>query len=113
MSFEVRSIPSGGVTLVVVTGEVDIETGPRVRSVLQAAVRDGRPVTVDLGAVTFMDSAGFGALVATHQQAQRSGTELRLRAVPPRISQLLAMLGLDTVLRVEADGPDDTARVAG
>jgi anti-anti-sigma regulatory factor len=54
-----------------------------------------------MGDVTFMDSIGFGVLVATHLQAKRVGTPLLVRAVSDRIRNLMVMLGLDTVLRIE------------
>lgn len=107
MPFAVRSRQSDGVTLVDVAGEVDIETAPRMRAALAAAIDAGLPIVVDLGAVTFMDSFGFGVLAALHQQGARAGTPVLLRAVSHRIRHLLGLLGLDEVLTIEPapDGP--------
>ena len=101
MPFAVRSRQAGGVTVVEVGGEIDVETAPRMRAALAAAVDAGLPVVVDLGAVTFMDSFGFGVLAAAHQQGARAGTPVALRAVSHRIRQLLGLLGLDAVLTLE------------
>lgn len=101
MSFTVREVPGDGSTVVEVGGEVDVDTAPRLRTALEAALRAGRPVVVDLGGVTFMDSAGFGVLASVHLQARPLGTPLRLRAVPDRVRRLLGLLGLDTVLDIE------------
>jgi anti-anti-sigma factor len=106
MSFAVRSRQTDGVTLVDVAGEVDIETAPRMRAALAAAIDAGQPIVVDLGAVTFMDSFGFGVLAAAHQQGARAGTPVLLRAVSHRIRHLLGLLGLDEVLAIEP-APDD------
>jgi anti-sigma B factor antagonist len=101
MPFAVRSRQAGGVTVVEVGGEIDVETAPRMRAALAAAVDAGLPVVVDLGAVTFMDSFGFGVLAAAHQQGARAGTPVALRAVSHRIRHLLGLLGLDAVLTLE------------
>jgi anti-anti-sigma factor len=105
MPFAVRSRQADGVTIVQISGEVDIETGPSMRSALAAAIDAGMPVVVDLGEVTFMDSFGFGVLAAAHQQGARAGAPVRLRAVSRRIRHLLELLGLDAVLTIEPD-PD-------
>jgi anti-sigma B factor antagonist len=105
MPFAVRSRQADGVTVVDVGGEVDIETAPRMRAALAAAIEAGLPVVVDLGAVTFMDSFGFGVLAAAHQQGAGAGAPVLLRAVSDRIRHLLDLLGLDAVLTIEPE-PD-------
>jgi anti-sigma B factor antagonist len=109
VSFSVRSAPADGWTVVHVRGEVDIDTAPRLRAALGAAVGRGLPVVLDLGAVTFMDSAGFGLLAATQRQVGAAGTAMRLTRVPPRIVGLLRLLGLDTVLTIEPEAPAEVA----
>jgi anti-sigma B factor antagonist len=106
MPFAVRGVHGDGMTVVELSGEVDLDTAPRMRAALEAAIRTGVPVVVDMGDVTFMDSVGFGVLVATHLQAKRVGTPLLVRAVSDRIHNLMVMLGLDSVLRIEPGSPD-------
>ncbi len=105
MPFAVGSRQADGVTVVDVGGEVDVETAPRMRAALAAAVDAGLPVVVDLGGVTFMDSFGFGVLAAVHQRGEQAGTPVLLRAVSQRIRRLLGLLGLDAVLSIEPE-PD-------
>ena len=109
MSFSVRSVPADGRTVVLVRGEVDIDTAPRLRAVLGTAVDGGVPVVVDLGGVTFMDSAGFGLLAAAQREVTAAGTTMRLTRVPPRVVGLLGLLGLDTVLTIEPEAPVEVA----
>ena len=101
MPFAVRSRQADGITVVDIGGEVDIETAPRMRAALAAAIDAGQPVVVDLGAVTFMDSFGFGVLAAAHRQGAQAGTPVLLRAVSHRIRNLLGLLGLDEILTIE------------
>ena len=118
MSFVVRGIDGDGITVVEIGGEVDAVTAPQMRAALEDALRTGAPIVVDLGGVTFMDSAGFGVLASIHLQAKRVGTPVRLRAVPDRIHRLLGLLGLDAVLTIEPgsedlDSPRRDARAGG
>ena len=110
MPFSARHVQGDGVMVVEIDGEVDIDTAPRLRSALEGAIRTGLPIVIDLGGMTFMDSAGFGVLVSTHLQARRVGTSMLLRAVSGRIRDLLGILGLDTVLTIEpAPAPPPTS----
>jgi anti-anti-sigma factor len=88
---------------------VDIDTAPRLRAALGRAAGRGVPVVVDLGGVTFMDSAGFGLLAAAQRQVAAAGTTMRLTRVPSRVVGLLRLLGLDTVLTIESEGPAEVA----
>jgi anti-sigma B factor antagonist len=105
MPFAVRSARSDDVTVVEVTGEIDLDTAPRMREVLDAALETGDPVVIDMHGVTFMDSTGFGVLVLVNLRAMRTGTPVALRAVPDRIRNLLGLLGLEAVLAIEPEPP--------
>jgi anti-anti-sigma factor len=67
-------------------------------------------VVVDLSAVEAIDSAGLRALVRGHTTAQRMGGTLRLAAVRPAVSRVLALANLDTVF--SSYDSIDAARVA-
>ena len=103
MPFAVRSARGDDGTVVEVTGEIDIDTAPQMREVLDAAVEVGDPVVIDMQGVTFIDSTGFGVLVLVNLRAMRIGTPLALRAVPDRIRNLLGLLGLEAVLPIEPE----------
>jgi anti-sigma B factor antagonist len=107
VSFSVRSVTVDAESVVRVAGEVDIDTAPRLRTALDDALRSGAPVVLDLTEVTFMDSSGFGVLAAAQRQAGVLGTTLRVRGVPARIRDLMALLGLDTVLTLDPSDPSD------
>lgn len=99
-----RTAGDGGVRITV-AGEVDIDSAPKMRQALDAALAVGDPIVVDLAAVTFMDSSGLSVLIAAHLRARDRGLELRLRDVPSRVAALLRVSGLDNVL-VIADPSD-------
>jgi anti-sigma B factor antagonist len=61
-----------GVELVMVEGELDIATAPRLISILNRAVQDAlRSLVVDLSDVDFMDSTGLALLINAHRRLTR------------------------------------------
>ena len=58
--------------MLLVEGEIDISTAPRLISVLNQAVTDAvRSVIVDLSRVGFMDSTGLALLINAHRRLTR------------------------------------------
>jgi anti-sigma B factor antagonist len=81
-------------------GEVDMLNAEAVRaegSRLLAGAGAGASLTVDLGDVTFLDSAGLSALIQLRHLATADGGEVLLRSVPDRVAALLRVSGLTDV----------------
>jgi len=110
MTFAMERSRVAGAACVAVAGEVDVGTAPRLRDALVEAVADGEQVVVDLGAVTFMDSAGLAALVVAQRVAEARGVRLRLRGVPPRVLKLITVTGRHELLSLETLLTDDSRR---
>ena len=61
-----------GVELLLVEGELDIATAPRLISVLNRAVQEAlRSLVVDLSEVDFMDSTGLALLINANRRLTR------------------------------------------
>jgi anti-sigma B factor antagonist len=107
VDFEVSTVRQDSATIVVVTGDVDLETGPRLRDSLLAALNtDPSRLVLDLSQVTFMDSSGLGALLGAHRHARLAGTELVLAACSERVIEILQLTNLDQVLPVRPSVAD-------
>jgi anti-anti-sigma factor len=82
-------------------GELDLATAPDMEKQVLSACREGRRiVVVDLRELTFMDSTGVRTIVAAHQVAEESGTDLRV-VRPPResaVSRVIEISGIDEAL---------------
>lgn len=80
----------------VVTGDIDEVTGPRLRESLTTLVEPGAPpVTVDLSDVTFLPSAAVSVLVTAVRAADQAGTGFQLVATPGTIShRVLTICGV-------------------
>lgn len=83
-----------------VGGELDLYTAPTLRE--RIAEEDaGSSVALDVTGVSFIDSSGLGAMVASLKHVKESGG--RLAIVTPDgspVERLLALTGLDQVLQV-------------
>jgi|SRR6185312_2195655 len=107
MAFKLSTRSIGDVTAIDLSGRVEIAQGAdSLRDTLQSASANGAKVLVNLGEVSFIDTAGLGELAAGHARAQREGTSLKLVAVPNRVDTLLQMTGLNRILDIYQDEAD-------
>ena len=60
-----------GCAIVTAVGEIDMATVTRLRQRLFDLAASGRPLVADLDQVSFIDSAGLGALVGTANARRR------------------------------------------
>jgi anti-sigma B factor antagonist len=83
-------------TVVTVTGAIDLATAPQLRSRLDAV--PDRGTVVDLAGVTLLAAAGVTVLLGLQDRLARAGAQLVLLGVPPHVRRVLDATGLDTVL---------------
>ena len=93
LTITVRS-ERGGV-IAAVTGEIDISTVSQLRERLFELADSGGTLIVDLNRVTFIDSAGLGALVGTARRVAEHGGSLHAVCSQPQPRRLLWMTGVD------------------
>jgi len=84
-----------GAVIAAVTGEIDISTVAQLRERLFELADNGGTLIVDLNRVTFIDSAGLGALVGTARRAAAHGGSLHAICAQPQPRKLLWMTGVD------------------
>jgi anti-sigma B factor antagonist len=101
-----------GISLVDVTGDVDLHSAPELRDTLTALVDgDTRRITLDLSKVTFLDSMGIGVIVGTKKRLAATGRDLELVVGNPEIRRIFELTMLDRIFelhasRAEAGVPD-------
>jgi len=102
---------SGPAACVSAAGEVDSTSAPVLRQQLEAILDgDVRELTVDLGRVTFLDSAGLCVLAAIHRRAVRQDVTMRVLASSRAVIRPLQITGLWDLLRAER--VDDTSSLS-
>jgi anti-sigma B factor antagonist len=84
-----------GVVIAAVTGGVDIFTVALLRECLFELADSGRTLIVDLNRVTFIDSAGLGALIGAARRAAAHGGSLHAVCARPPTRRLLCLTGVD------------------
>ena len=114
--FRIRLHSRGARVVVMVSGEVDLCTAPRLREALDHVSRLGAEVVVvDLQEVKFMDCAGLRVLLnAAGQLDQTPGPALYVTRARRQVQKLFELAGVEGALRVLASGTssDDLARAA-
>lgn len=100
LAIEVRR--ERGCVVVAVSGEIDITTVAGLRERLFELADEGDPLIVDLDRITFIDSAGLGALVGAARRAEAHGGSLTAVCAQPQPRKLLWMTGVDRRIRLES-----------
>lgn len=95
---------AGDLTVVRLTGEVDLATASTLEEALGEIESDGHPLIIDLSAVSFLDSSGLSVLVKARQRLERTdGTNgLRLVVSRPIIRRVFEVTGLADVFDLAA-----------
>jgi anti-sigma B factor antagonist len=93
---------AGPATVVTAAGEIDSTTAPVLRQHLDALLDgDVRELTVDLGRVSFLDSAGLCVLATAHRRAVRQDVRMRVLASSRAVVRPLQITGLWDLLHAE------------
>jgi anti-sigma B factor antagonist len=91
---------NGEVTVIKITGDITLNQGGDVllKDKVQSLLQQGqRKLVLDLGNVSYVDSAGLGQLVQIHATAKNKGGSLRLVNVTKRLKDLLVVTKLVTI----------------
>jgi len=90
----------GDVAIVEITGDITLSKGgdviikDKINSLLQ---QGNRKLLLDLGNVSYVDSAGLGQLVQVYATTSHNGGSLKLLRVTKRLKDLLVLTKLLTV----------------
>jgi anti-anti-sigma factor len=100
-----------GVELLLVEGELDIASAPRLISVLNGAVQEAlRSLVVDLSEVDFMDSTGLALLINANRRLTRRSKGFAVVCPPGPLRRVFEVTDMVETLRVCPDR--DSARAA-
>lgn len=81
-------------TWVTLWGEVDAALREQASEAMVFLMSRDRPVVLDVGAVTFIDSSGLAFLVQVHRVCNESAIDLELLDPSSSLLELLDMLGI-------------------
>jgi anti-sigma B factor antagonist len=95
MQIDERSV--GDVKVLDVTGKIT-QGDALFRDKIHSMINQGhKKILVNMGGVTYVDSAGLGELVGAYTTVKRAGGTLKLQGVTGKINELLTITKLLTV----------------
>jgi anti-sigma B factor antagonist len=98
--FTIEQSEQGGRAQLVLTGELDLATAPKLEDALTRLCEAGvREIEIDLGAIDFIDSTGLRAILVAKDTCAKAGIEFFL--VPARAERhrrLFELTGLRSLL---------------
>src|SRR5689334_16942373 len=104
-AFDVSTRDVEGVAVITLRGALDHEHSRRVVKTVGDLVRAGaESIVIDLGPLTFIDSAGMGALVRVDLVCRAAGTRLALTGARARIERAVGVAGLSQLLDNDPSG---------
>jgi anti-sigma B factor antagonist len=90
--------------VVCLSGDIDLAAADELRRALMAAAAIAVRIEVDLSGVTFLDSCGIAALVASRNVAHDHQCELVVSRLSPQASRVLEITGLLRSLTARPSG---------
>lgn len=101
MDLSLSTRTEGDHTIVVVGGEIDVYTAPKLREQLIDLVSAGSyHLIIDMETVEFLDSTGLGVLVGGLKRVRAHDGTLRLVCTQERILKIFRITGLTKVFPI-------------
>ncbi|TDC87450.1 STAS domain-containing protein [Actinomadura sp. 7K507] len=98
MDFAVEHRVEKGLTVVKISGEIDVFTSPRLREALLDIIDNGGAyLVIDLGEVTFLDSTGLGVLVGIYHRLRARDGSMSFMGVNDRVRRVFHVTQLTKI----------------
>lgn len=98
MEFAVEHRVVQDLTVVKISGEIDVFTSPRLREMLLDIIDNGGlHLVVDLGEVTFLDSTGLGVLVGIYHRLRAREGSMSFMGVNERVRRVFHVTQLTKI----------------
>ena len=105
---EAKSIQQDGITIISVTGEINITTSPELKKTFEK--NTSKKVVVDLEKVTYIDSSGLATLVEMLKKMKGQGGSLGLSGMSDKVRSLFEITKLDKLFSVFKNQQDAVAQ---
>lgn len=94
------------VPIVVITGDIDLESSPKLRAFLRSKVSEKTPgLVLDFAGVSYIDSSGLATLIEYFQGAQGYKGKLALASLTPRVKNVFEIVRLEQIFSIHPDVP--------
>lgn len=102
MALKMTNREVDGVAVVALDGRIVLgEESNALREKMKSMINEGKKkIVLNMGNITFIDSAGLGTLVAAHHSAKSQGAALKLAHLGSKFQEVLQITKLLTVFDV-------------
>ncbi|MDH5488646.1 MAG: STAS domain-containing protein [Rhodospirillaceae bacterium] len=94
---EISVSETAGVNVVALSGEIDLQTSPKLRGELLGLIANKKPLVVEMSDVSYIDSSGVASLVEAFQTARSKNLGFSLAAIGDAPLRVLKLARLDGV----------------
>ena len=99
MEMSVRE--DGEITIIELSGEVDAQRSPEIKSKIRSLIGEGKAkLVVDLAKVKYMDSSGLGVLVSGLKAARKESGDLKLSTLQSEVQNIFELTQLNKVFEI-------------
>ena len=110
MEFAVEHREEKGLTVVEISGEIDVFTSPRLREELLGVIEGGGlHLVIDLSEVTFLDSTGLGVLVGVYHRLRARDGSMSFAGVGDRVRRVFRVTQLTKIFMLHPSVDDAIA----
>ncbi|WP_077624174.1 STAS domain-containing protein [Sediminibacillus massiliensis] len=103
MNLEIDVINNEASAVVVLGGEIDAYTAPKLKETLMPLTQqEGQLVEVNLENVNYMDSTGLGVFVSALKSSKENNSELKLVQLQDRVLRLFEITGLTDIINIDS-----------
>jgi len=102
MPLKLDTVERDTAIVILVEGEVDLNSSPELRTAILKAPSKASVVAVDLSAVAYMDSSGVATLVEGLKNAGQNNGAFVLLSPSPPVMKVLQLSRLDSVFDIRA-----------
>ncbi|NBS13545.1 MAG: anti-sigma factor antagonist [Verrucomicrobia bacterium] len=93
-----------GILILTVSGEIDLNQSPALRTTLRAKAAAKTPcLLLDFSAVLYIDSSGLATLIEYYQSARAFSGKLALCSLAPRVRSSFDLVRLSEVFSIFPD----------
>lgn len=105
MALAIREHRRDGVTVLALSGELDMTSAPELQERIERLVAAGRHrLVIDLAELSFCDSAGLNAFVRGDRHCAAHGGWLRLARARGHVARVIELSGVYEVLAYRPNG---------
>ncbi|GAA4909963.1 STAS domain-containing protein [Stackebrandtia albiflava] len=108
MDLILSTATAGELTVVSVTGEIDMYTAPQLRGYLTELLAEGvTRLAIDVNGVDFCDSTGLGVFIGTLRRLREVGGSLIIVCAREQMLKIFQLTGLQKVFDIRPQLPTD------